>query len=823
VDFVLWGQAGVRLLKNEWDREADRRELVVIEPDPPLPEAGAVHALEVADLDMDGDLDLLLSTDSGVKLWSSRSNWSFDDITSNSLLPPADLRVTGAFGFDLDRDIDVDVLLCTSEGPIGYLENLRHKTFRWRALDVPRVASAAAIEPLDLDGNASWDFVTGGAEVQLVLTRTPERGRLVIERAASVSGAPVGGLTTWDYDNDGRTDVLAWNSDRPSFFRGTADGELDYAGNLLDGVAVPAPLLRCDVGDLDGDGDLDLLLAGGSGIVLCSNEGGDSHHSLGITVAAQFSLGKENQQTRRSNHYGTGSLLELKAGERFQQQVIRRQRTHFGLGRAEHADVARLTWTNGCPQNIMEPEQGRTYCEIGTAKGSCPFVYAWDGQQFAFVTDLCWGAPLGLQNAEGGLVPCRDWEYILIPGECLAPREGRYVLQTTEELWEAAYFDQVRLMAVDHPAEIEVYSNEKVGPPDISQFLIHTVHKRRYPVSVVNHRGRDLLRELSARDGVFARPFDRALMQGYTEDTYIEIDLGDVSPRAELARTFSGDATAEAEVGGRKITLFLTGWLLPTDTTINVALVENPDLPAPKPPAILVPDTDGEWREVRPFMGFPGGKTKTIAVNLTGIFPTDDRRLRIATSMQLYWDEIFFTVDEEPGRIEVRDLALVSADLHYRGFSRRIPRPHHAPAWFEYAAVRSEPAWPPMGGSFTRYGDVTALVRDADDVQVVMTSGDEMTLEFAVPEAPLPDGWTRDFIMYSIGWDKDADLHTLLGQVSEPLPFRGHTSYPYPPEQFPDSRVHRDWLRDYQTRTIDDLAFRRLIHAWEPGVQLESP
>jgi hypothetical protein len=98
-----------------------------------------------------------------------------------------------------------------------------------------------------------------------------------------------------------------------------------------------------------------------------------------------------------------------------------------------------------------------------------------------------------------------------------------------------------------------------------------------------------------------------------------------------------------------------------------------------------------------------------------------------------------------------------------------------------------------------------------------------MTLEFAVPEAPLPDGWTRDFIMYSIGWDKDADLHTLLGQVSEPLPFRGHTSYPYPPEQFPDSRVHRDWLRDYQTRTIDDLAFRRLIHAWEPGVQLESP
>ncbi len=61
---------------------------------------------------------------------------------------------------------------------------------------------------------------------------------------------------------------------------------------------------------------------------------------------------------------------------------------------------------------------------------------------------------------------------------------------------------------------------------------------------------------------------------------------------------------------------------------------------------------------------------------------------------------------------------------------------------------------------------------------VVMSGGDELRMTFAVPETPVPAGWQRDFVLHCVGWDKDADLNTLAGQSTEPLPFRGMGQYP---------------------------------------------
>lgn len=129
-----------------------------------------------------------------------------------------------------------------------------------------------------------------------------------------------------------------------------------------------------------------------------------------------------------------------------------------------------------------------------------------------------------------------------------------------------------------------------------------------------------------------------------------------------------------------------------------------------------------------------------------------------------------------------------------------------------------------MDGRFTRYGDVTELVRDADDRQVVMASGDEMTLRFAVPDTPLPAGWKRDFIMHNIGWDKDADLNTLYGATADPLPYRGMSTYPYvAPETFPMSERHRRDMDEFHTRRTGDRTFRQLIRAWQPGEDIVGP
>ncbi|MEX2026111.1 MAG: hypothetical protein WEH44_02405, partial [Pirellulaceae bacterium] len=376
----------------------------------------------------------------------------------------------------------------------------------------------------------------------------------------------------------------------------------------------------------------------------------------------------------------------------------------------------------------------------------------WDGEGFAFFTDCLWAAPIGLQVAEGKMAPSRAWEYLLIPGERLKERNGTYDLQITEELWEAAYFDEVKLIAVDHPVDTDLYTNEKVGGSELAAPKLHLVKHPRRPVAARDKHGRDVLGTVGNRDDVYLRGFDQHITQGLVDDHFLELDLG------------------KLEDVPKQVTLFLTGWIYPTNTSINVNLWQHPDLEYPRLPYVQVADGQGGWKEVQAFMGFPGGKTKTIAVELPGnVFAAGHYKLRIGTSAEIYWDEVFFTVDEEPvvGQsplVKERSLPLVSADLHYRGFSSELPRHPNAPLRFDYQTVTSEPKWPPMGGYFTRYGDVMPLLTSADDQMVVMGSGDEMTVRFRVPADKPPPGWERDFILYSVGWDKDADLNTVYGQ-----------------------------------------------------------
>jgi hypothetical protein len=545
--------------------------------------------------------------------------------------------------------------------------------------------------------------------------------------------------------------------------------------------------------DLDTDGDMDIVLATSAGVRLFLNEGGNQNTWLDVSLKARQIKSGEASASGRVNADGVGSLLELKAANHYQAAVVGGQRTHFGLGERDAADVVRIVWLNGVPQNIIQPAGRRSVCELQVLTGSCPYLYTWNGTAFEFVTDLLWASPLGLQAADGVLLPWREWEYLKIPGEQMAAKNGEYVLQLTEELWEAAYFDEVKLIAVDHPADVEVYTNEKVGPPDIASFKIHTVRHKRTPVAAHNHHGRSLLSELAAADGVYAKPFDKKLRQGLAEDHYIELDLGDLH-------------------GAQHVMLFLTGWIYPGGTSLNVAISQNPDLPQPKPPSLLVPDKNGGWREAIGYTGFPGGKTKTIAIDVTDALVEGDSRLRLATNLELYWDEVFFTVDEPAAELHSTQLTLRSADLHHRGFSRIEQVSGNGPERFIYQEVTTAAKWPPMQGRFTRYGDVADLLRKRDDRLVVAGAGDEITVRFDAPAAQPPPGWKRDFILYNVGWDKDANLCTVLGKSAEPLPFAAMKSYPPGPEELPpSSEEYRRYLRDDQTRQQSE-EFWRTMH-----------
>lgn len=791
VDVVIYGDPGLLVLRNELDSEGGQRTLVPVEQPAGL-EVPAAHHGVLVDFDHDSNLDVVLATERGIVALLALGNLTFTDATTFSQMPSADHPVTSLVPVDWDRDADIDIVATAPEGGlIGYLDNKRHGNFRW--VDFERefaeLKGATSLALLDCDGNASWDLVgIGAAGLQLVRTHSSPTGGPGALRGWHEGDLKFAGLTLFDFDNDGYQDVLAWGDEGIVVYRGAADGTFAARTGMF-GEA-PVAVRKCDVADFDADGDQDVVVLTDQGLLIYSNEGGNQNHWLEIrTLGLVDNKGK-------SNHNGIGGLVEIKAGDRYQAQVVHRPVTHFGLGELEKADVIRFLWPNGVPQAEVEPATNQAICETMILKGSCPYLYTWTGNKFEFFTDLLWAAPIGLQFADGILAPAREWEYLLIPGDRLKARDRQYVVQVTEELWEAAYFESIELIAVDHPADVNVFTNEKVGPADIAAPQIHTVRNRQTPVAARDKHARDVLPEILNRDGTYMRGYDKRIVPGLVDEHYLELDLGDLEQ-------------------ARQIKLFLTGWIYPTDTSLNVALSRHPELDGPQPPAIQVPDAEGKWRETIPYMGFPGGKTKTIVVDLSQAFLTDDYRLRIVTTGEFYWDEVFFTVDEQPAEIRQTPLALRSADLHYRGFSRALPPRENSPEVYEYQDVSPARKWPPMDGRFTKFGDVLELLADGDDRLVVMGAGDELTLTFAEPDLTLPAGWVRDFVIHNVGWDKDADMNTVYGQSVEPLPFVGMRRYPFPiDQQLPDSTSYRDYLRRYQTRTQKHHEFWNAIREY---------
>ncbi len=797
IDFVLAGPSGVLGLRNDLDpatRECTLNSVDLNAVFEAAPECGGIVA---GDFDSDGDIDLLVDTAAGTNMLWNTERWGFDVQSSETYNFPEGFRWRHADIADIDRDVDMDIVLSDYDGTLGYLEGLRHHAFRWRELAPAGETSPGSVSIVDIDGNASWDVLSNGIDsLTLYPSQTTGRGAIRWQDAVDVfEDIHPRGFLTWDYDNDSRTDALTWDVEGVRILRGGDEG---FAEGPSLGDIMLNDVQCAAVGDLDLDGDLDAVVVDVDGVHTLINDGGDANKWIDLLFVSDKADGDgTGVGTNRVNNNAIGSVIELLADGVYQAHVIDGQRTHIGLGDAKDIDIVRAIWTNGAPENYLDAKPLQVLAERQTIITSCPYLYTWNGSEFVFVTDLLWAAPMGLPDPAGGLLPDRHWEYIRIPGDMLAPSGDVYRLQITEELWEASYMDQMQLIAVDHPAGVDIFTNEKVGPPSVAEHRIYTVSERRIPVAATNHRGEDVLSEIAEEDDLYLLLHEWRHMQGYTEDTTLELDLGEFPEDADLV-------------------LYLNGWIRPADANLHVRLQQDETLPGPQAPRIEIPDGRGGWRELLGYMGYPNGKTKTIAVPLPNEFVDDDHRVRILTSTELYWDQIFFTVNEPEVEVRETTLPLVSADLHYRGVSALIPHPHHGPELYDYSRVATEPRFYPMEGKFTKFGDVLELLTEIDARHVVFGCGDEMTLEFAVSEEPLPGGWTRDFVLYNIGWEKDCNTNGVLGRTTEPYPFVGMSAYPYPPNEAPPGgAADQEHLDTWQTREMEHLPFLRFVQRFD--------
>ncbi len=738
------------------------------------------------DYDHDNDLDILALGREGNVLYRNNGDERFSNSTADAGLAENAIHVV--VGDFKDRNA-ADLFMIREDGSIVLFEDLRYGKFAGPKVELDPDVTGRALyakgEDLNNDGLLDLFLVTDGGFLILKNRGEGRFEKITVESMNRALSQGPGPIEIFDYNNDGLADIVV-SGRRPGSVhlfanRGSFAFRPDTAA--FSKVALQEmEIVGWAPSDFDNDGDVDLLGITGRGEpLLLKNEGGSANRWLKIYA-----------EGRKSPRLPLGAKIEAKAGLFYLKRKVDYLPVHLGLAKNAKLDVVRITWPNGVIQNEMNVDANRVLRlkELERFAGSCPSIFAWNGEKFAYVTDGFLAGPTGVPLARDKYFPLDHHEYIKIEGSQLRPDAGGfYTVQVTEERYEVDFFDQAKLLVIDHPSDLVIYPNEKFSPHQIPEFKIFTAKNARPPVSAFDDQGHDVLRLVEKVDGEYAGHFERNVAFPAIAETHaLELDLGKITP-------------------GRRIMLYLTGWLHYFDSSTNIAVSQTGSVRFIMP-YLQVQDEKGGWTTVIENIGLPQGPNKTLPVDLTGKFTSNSYRVRIVTNMPLYWDQVLVADSDadEDRLVKITELPVARADIHFRGFSRLIIHPERFQLEsFDYDSLMPDSAvpWNQVRGNYTRYGEVTELLLESDDKFVIFGSGDELTLNFDASRAPaLPEGWRRDFILYLDGWVKDGDLNTAHGESVEPLPFHGMSGYPYgADEQYPSDEDHLEYLRKYNTRS----------------------
>jgi hypothetical protein len=748
---------------------------------------GDYAAALAADVDLDGDLDILLARRTGPPLLL-RNNF---DGTFTAVPIFSDVENARAFAWaDLDHDGTPDAVILDARGRLHVFANERSGQFRrWPAALPEGPFLAVTISDADDDGALDIIALRADGAILRISDRnkrstwdSAELGRWEVP-AGTVPGTIR--LLTADLDNNGIPDVIVSGPTGGAAFLGSGGGEFERLP-----AALP-PRIFAAV-DFAGTGRLDLLTLDADGRpVLFRNAGKKDYHWQTIRFrASRGAIDGDN----RINSFGIGGEIEFRAGTHVVKRPITTPVVHFGLGTRARCDVLRIAWPNGVSQIEFSRPIDATVVVEQRLKGSCPFLFTWNGDRFVFVTDFMWSTPLGMYiNAQdqGGFLQTSEW--VKIRGDQLVPKDGQYEVRVNANLWETHYFDHLSLRVVDHPADTELFSDERfMLVPSKPEY--HLTGPTRPVARAWDHHGEDVTEILRAIDGKYLDRAGRGRYQGITNDHWVEVDLGDDAPREG------------------PVWLIASGWLHPTDSSVNFAIEQGTN-DRPRALVLEVPDGKGGWKVARDKIGFPAGKNKTITLRLDGLDgPGLARRFRLRTNMEIYWDALHYASGRDDAPKVEKELTPVVADLHFRGILAMSQADKSSPELPDYdRVIAKRGTWRDLIGYHTRYGDIRELLEKIDDRYAIVTAGDEITLRFAVPPGP-PPGWKRDFIWGSDGWVKDGDLNTRFGKTVLPLPSHDMLNYTVTPTRLEDDPVYRKHRKDWEvfhTRYVTPEVFER--------------
>ncbi len=804
-DLVLASVKGVVLLHNEHGgvfKDATAAAGV----------AGEVFTsgLAFVDYDHDGDLDLFVG--GATALWRNNGNGTFTSVTQEALFSKegAVMCSGNTLGTDVNNDRAVDLVSMCRGGTPEILLNPREGRFvglPWQS-STPKFGNGVAVLDFDHDGWMDLAFTQMGAP-GLTLWRNNHGKSFDQVTLPETNWARAYGVAAFDYDNDGWVDLVAVGETKEGkgevrLFRNLGpDGFKDVTTDVgLDKIQLKDPRAII-TGDYDNDGATDLLITQNHGpAVLLRNEGGNQNHWLRLSLKGL-----------NDNKSAVGTKVEVFSGGNRQKFEIYGSNGYLGqnstdivvgLGDAKEADIVRMLWPTGVLQDEIQVagDKQQDFLEIDRRGSSCPTLFVWNGERYEFVADMLGAGVVGHWIGPNQRDIPRPVEWIKIDhgmirektvGAPLLPvvgRSGNHGLLSfrfMEPLEEAVYLDQVRLLAVDHPASVDVYPNEYFASnPPYPPFKVVMSHDAKPPVGAWDEHGHNVLPDLLAHK--YFGDFVLTQFQGFAKPHSLTLDLGDDYHGGPLWLLLHGEVE------------YFSANSMYAASQAGVQAIS---------PYVEALNANGKWTRVIDDMGFPAGGPRTMTADLTGKLPAGTRKIRITTNLQVYWDNILIDhtqqgVQDKAQSPRVTPLPLVRADLSYHGYPLKIEGTPPGNVQYIYEKVSATGPYTRPMGAYTRYGDVRPLLIATDDKLAVFGSGDEVSLDFDPSHLPaLPQGWVRDYFFAANGYEKDMDFYAAEGNFVAPLPFLSMGEYPYAPKKsFPLDDAHVNYLLQYNTRQM---------------------
>jgi hypothetical protein len=329
-------------------------------------------------------------------LFHNNHDGTFTDVSQKSGIASESGKGLGVIALDYNNDGWMDIFQANDASPNFLFRNNGNGTFTELALSAQvaldtdgNARGGMGVDAEDVDQDGFLDIFVANFSGQTNAFFHNDGGEGFTETTMELGlgkiSLPMSGFGArfLDYNNDGLVDIFVLNghpfepvqkifpettyAEPPFLFENTGKDFRDVAAQHGMALRKNYPGRGLAVGDIDNDGDSDLLLINvGEPPALLRNDGGNSNHWLGIRLVGT-----------KSNRDGIGAKVTIQAGplRRWKQLLggtsyftASDKRLLFGLGPNENVDTVQIKWPSGQTDSIRNIK-GNQYIVVKEGAG----------------------------------------------------------------------------------------------------------------------------------------------------------------------------------------------------------------------------------------------------------------------------------------------------------------------------------------------------------------------------------------------------------------------------------------------------------------------